>query len=123
MSNIEEQIKREPVHAIMTLIMRLCNDEQKQVIYEKLGRRVKTESPDPATEEALKAEAEMRYPQTAYELDTWSNESIINLERAAYLEGRRKNISRIKELEERLSRITMERDSLADELAVYKLEK
>lgn len=102
MSNIEEQIKKEPVHAIMTLIMRLCNDEQKQVVYEKLGRRV-DQSPDLPTEEELKDEAEGKYK--IYEAYTVSEKAVTTGLRKGYIEGRKKNIARIKELEEHLRNI------------------
>lgn len=100
MSNIEEQIKQEPVQAIMTLIMRLCNDEQRRVIYDKLGRRVSLdESPDMPTEQDLVAEAELRYPCTSHETGMWKDSDLSKLEQQAYIECRRKNIARIRELE------------------------
>src|SRR5687768_5955142 len=57
------------------------------------------------TDKDLEKEAEMRYPYTDYEVDAWSNEHIVNLERVAFIQGRQVTMSRVRELEAHLKSI------------------
>jgi hypothetical protein len=69
------------------------------------------ETPEPLTtpdEQALEKEAEMRYPidkRFASRVEEWTEGSIVEQERSAYIEGRRRSMARIKELEELLKNI------------------
>jgi predicted alternative tryptophan synthase beta-subunit len=93
--DFENALKQEPVQAIMMVMMRYLTDEQRKIVYEKLGRRV---CPSPTDESALKDEAEALYP---YEPSSYScsDMELTDGQRAAYIEGRKVNIERIKELE------------------------
>lgn len=52
------------------------------------------ESISPADESALEKEALLRFPeQNGKEISEWSNAQIVDLERSAYLAGRRKTLS------------------------------
>jgi hypothetical protein len=61
------------------------------------------ESPDLPTVEELKRECELRYPDSNNKgTSLWGDRLIIAVQRDAYISGRKKNIARIKELEEKL---------------------
>lgn len=59
-ADFENALKREPVQAVMVVIMTYLTDEQRKIVYEKLGRRV--ESPLPTDIKKIRDEAERRYP-------------------------------------------------------------
>lgn len=87
------------------------------------------ESPSPTDESALKDEAGGLYPipKRISDEEVYTLTNVRKWQRAAYLAGRRKTIEQkdgeIAALTERLERIIIERNSLEEELALYKLEK
>lgn len=78
------------------------------------------QSPDTTDDKALEKEAEIRFPHTEAGATLWGHNEIIDLERAAYVKGRRKSITREKELEELLAQKDGEIKALKGEVAEVK---
>lgn len=82
-TDFENALLREPVQAILTCIMSYTTEEQRKVIYEKLGRRV---VPVPAS---LEQEAERLYPD---------GENHAQVKRSAHIAAARQYMGEIERL-------------------------
>jgi hypothetical protein len=93
----ENALKQEPVQAVMMVIMRYLTDEQRKIVWEKLGRRV--DQSTAITDQELGDEAEKLYPipRVVYP-DTYNENDRKAFERSAYICGRQKSIAREREL-------------------------
>jgi len=106
-TGFEKALKSEPVQAIMTVIMTYLTDSQRQIVYEKLGRRVAPEQPSPSTAEAIEKEA-MDFADSierrgcAY----WSGM------KKGFIAGRSKSIARIADLEAEVERLKESNEGL-----------
>lgn len=112
--DIENAIQQEPVQAIMMLCMRYLTDEQRKIVYEKLGRRIPQETL-PTTEE-IEQEARELYPQPGIQS---SQLPIYQYQRMAHIAAVTKYTERIKELEKHLRHIY---DSYSDEWTEHNRE-
>lgn len=103
----ENALKQEPVQAVMMVIMRYLTDEQRKIVWEKLGRRV--DQSIAITDLELTDETERLYPKEIVigkesKVQFTFNE-VVEIQRHCYGLGRKKSIARERELEAEVKRL------------------